>query len=866
LAKTWCQYTILDQFNTIYYEVRKTLKEMITMIKTLIRKFIGDPQEKLTKHFQPSVDAINALEARFEAQSDDELKSNTDEFRKRLQEGTSLDDILPEAFAVVREGSKRVFKMRHFDVQLIGGMVLHKGCIAEMKTGEGKTLMSTLPAYLNALEGKGVYIVTVNDYLAKRDSEWMGELFTFLGLTVGLIQNDMDPPKRLEEYKSDIVYGTNNEFGFDYLRDNLAWDLSHCSQTRRHYAIMDEVDSILIDEARTPLIISGPVDDSTDKYIKLSKVVKLLKKETDFTVEEKHKNIVLTEPGIDIIEAELNIENIYTVENMGIAHMAVQCLRAIHLYKIDVDYVVKDGEVHIVDEFTGRLMEGRRYSDGLHQAIEAIEGLRIREESQTLASITFQNYFRLFNKLAGMTGTALTEADEFENIYGLSVSPIPTNKPMIRQDVADVVYKTKEEKYKAVVKDITALNKEGKPVLVGTIAIETSELLSKMLTKKGIVHTVLNAKHHENEADIISKAGQNGAVTIATNMAGRGTDIALGEGVRDLGGLHVMGTERHESRRIDNQLRGRAGRQGDPGWSRFYVALDDELMRLFGSDRIARVMDRLGVPSDTPIEHGLISKSIEKAQSKVEKYHFGVRKQILQYDDVMNKQRESIYSIRRRILELKNVEEFSREMITELISTILSEVESAKTKEITSNCIDRIKVIFPLENLNPYQGKKLNEVIQNEITDLCHKLYLAKRNEYPPGLFDQLVTKRILMMNLDRKWVDHQNSMDALREGIGLRAYGQRDPLIEYKREAFDMLQALLFDIYQESWQLINRAALVNQNDEQLKQPEEMALNVTSTSKGSQPVKEVDETSDKLGRNDPCHCGSGKKYKKCHGN
>ncbi|RAP37791.1 preprotein translocase subunit SecA [Candidatus Marinamargulisbacteria bacterium SCGC AAA071-K20] len=832
-------------------------------MQTIIRKIVGDPQQKLIKHFQPSVDAINALESQFESQSDEDLVSNTEKFRKRLQNGETLDDILPEAFSVVRECSKRVLKMRHFDVQLIGGMVLHTGCIAEMKTGEGKTLMSTLPAYLNALEGKGVYIVTVNDYLAKRDSEWMAQIFNYLGLSVGLIQNNMSPQDRLEAYKADITYGTNNEFGFDYLRDNLAWDLDQCSQTRRHYAIIDEVDSILIDEARTPLIISGPIEDSTSKYLKLSMVVKTLKNEIDFTLEEKHKNVVLTDSGVDKLEKELNVENIYTVENMDIAHMAVQCLRAIHLYKKDVDYVVKNGEIYIVDEFTGRLMEGRRYSDGLHQSIEAIEGLKIREESQTLASITFQNYFRMFDKLAGMTGTALTEASEFENIYSLSVSPIPTNKPMIREDKSDVVYKTKDEKYKAIVNDIAKLNKEGKPVLVGTIAIETSELLSRMLTKKGVIHTVLNAKQHEKEADIISSAGKKGAVTIATNMAGRGTDIVLGEGVVSCGGLHVIGSERHESRRIDNQLRGRSGRQGDPGWSRFYVSLDDELMRLFGSDRIARVMDRLGVPSDTPIEHGLISKSIEKAQSKVEKYHFGMRKQILQYDDVMNKQRESIYGIRRRMMELKKVEELTKEIIRDLVSTILSEVEAEKTKGISISCVDQLKAIFPIENISSYKGKKYNEVIKSEIIDLCHSFYKSRRDEYPAGLFDEVVTKRVFMMNLDRKWVDHQSNMDVLREGIGLRAYGQRDPLIEYKREAFDLFRSLLFDIYQESWQLINRAALVSEDEKSLKKPQEMSLNMSGNNKKLED--ETPKVSEKTGRNDPCHCGSGKKYKKCHG-
>ena len=811
------------------------------MIQTLIKKVFGDPQTKLIKYFQPSIDKINNLESTYSSLSDEQLQNKTNELKNELKSGKTLDEILPDAFALVRESSKRILGMRHFDVQLIGGMVLHKGCIAEMKTGEGKTLMSTLPAYLNALEGNGVYIVTVNDYLAKRDSEWMGKLFEFLGLSVGLIQSNMSAEDRIKAYDADITYGTNNEFGFDYLRDNLAWSLSQCCQKRRHYAIIDEVDSILIDEARTPLIISGPVENSTEKYVNVSKVAKTLKKDEDFSLEEKHKNVTLTDSGIDKIEAALNIDNIYTVDNMEIAHMSVQCLRALHLYKKDVDYVVKDGEVHIVDEFTGRLMEGRRYSDGLHQAIEAVEGLSIKEESQTLASITFQNYFRMFNKLAGMTGTALTEATEFENIYGLSVSPIPTNKPMVRNDVADVVYKTKEEKYKAIVRDIEILHKEGKPVLVGTIAIETSELLSKMLTKKSIMHTVLNAKHHEKEAEIISKAGQKGAVTIATNMAGRGTDIVLGEGVKEVGGLHVIGSERHESRRIDNQLRGRSGRQGDPGWSRFYVALDDELMRLFGSDRIARVMDSLGVPADTPIEHGLISRSIEKAQSKVEKYHYGIRKQILQYDDVMNNQRESIYGIRSRIMIFEDSNTLCRETIGDLVRSILSEAEQDKTKVINEGVVKHLETIFPIVNAKDLVGKKLTEALISSTIEACFQLYVQKKAEYPDGLFDEVVTKRILMMNLDRKWVDHQNNMDSLREGIGLRAYGQRDPLIEYKREAFDMFHSLLIDIYEESWQLILRATLVDQDNAPIQKNRLMSLNVSDSKKESSSKKKNDK-------------------------
>lgn len=838
----------------------------MTLLERITRIFQGDPQVRIVKTYQPIVDQINAFEPAISALTDDQLRAKTDEFRALIKKGKTVDDILPEAFAVVREASKRTLKMRHFDVQLIGGLVLHEGKIAEMKTGEGKTLVATLPAYLNALEGKGVYIVTVNDYLARRDCEWMGKIYTFLGLSIGVIQSGMDPVSRKTAYACDITYGTNNEFGFDYLRDNLAWDISQVSQVRRHYAIVDEVDSILIDEARTPLIISGPIQDSTSKYVQTARVAKLLQKETHFTLDEKHKNAVLTEEGIDKIEKDLNVDNIYSVRNMDLAHMLVQCLKAKYLYKRDVDYVVKDGEVVIVDEFTGRLMEGRRYSDGLHQAIEAVEGLVIREESQTLASITFQNYFRMFPKLAGMTGTAATEAAEFENIYALQVVSIPTHMPMVREDFSDVVYKTKAEKYKAIVSEIKELHKKGQPVLVGTIAIETSELLSTMLRRENITHNVLNAKHHEREAEIIALAGQKAVVTIATNMAGRGTDIVLGDGVKAAGGLFVLGSERHEARRIDNQLRGRSGRQGDPGASRFYVALEDELMRLFGSDKIASMMNRLGMPDDMPIEHPWISKSIERAQTKVERYHFSIRKQVLQYDDVMNKQRETIYALRRQILEGRDLSDKIQEMITDIVKVNAAsfygdEAIKPASTEAFDGFVTKLLTIFPIQNLA--------EVVKNhagkpdtvaQLSAGLYQFYLFRKQQYPEGLFDQMITRPVYLEMLDRKWRDHLYNMDILREGIGLRAWGQRDPLMEYKIEGFDMFSEMLQHIAEEALSLMNRATLVENKTAEAVHPHETPMIYNkSDSDGKRSISKPD----KVGRNDLCPCGSGRKYKKC---
>ncbi len=791
----------------------------MSVLKSILQSIFGDPLARRIKPYWPIVDAINHLEPTIQAMDDVALGQMTAAFRDRLRGGETLDAVLPEAFAVVREASKRVLGMRHFDVQLIGGIVLHEGKISEMKTGEGKTLVSTLPAYLNALEGKGVYVVTVNDYLAKRDSEWMGQIFRFLGMTVGVIQANMDPEMRLAAYECDITYGTNNEFGFDYLRDHLAHDVSQVCQRRRHYAIVDEVDSILIDEARTPLIISGPVANSADAYASVASVARHLDRDTDFKVEEKHKNLTLTESGVTKLETMLNIKNLFAVEHLQISHIALQCLKALHLFKRDVDYVVKDDEIVIVDEFTGRMMDGRRYSDGLHQAIEAIEGLSVREESQTLASITFQNYFRMFPKLSGMTGTARTEEAEFGKIYSLEVVVVPTNQGVTRIDQPDLVYKSKAEKFKAIVKEIETLHAKAQPVLVGTVSIENSEILSTLLQKANIPHNVLNAKFHEREAEIIAEAGQKGAVTIATNMAGRGTDIKLGDGVNELGGLVVIGSERHESRRIDNQLRGRSGRQGDPGMSRFYVSLEDDLMRLFGSDRIARIMASLGMPDDMPIEHGMVTKSIERAQAKVERYHFGVRKQILEYDDVMNRQREAIYQFRHSILEKKELDSRIREQVTLVVgngvSTCFTRGEMVMDAPSVTSLIEYLSGIFPVTNLKELVEKVIQDQAgKSGLVDGLMKVYAFKKDQIAPEFFEELVTKRVLLMHLDRKWIDHLHNMDALREGIGLRAYGQREPLVEYKIEAFEMYKQLLLGMAEESLTMILKSELVVQAGE----------------------------------------------------
>lgn len=780
----------------------------MTIIEKIKDLFVGDPAKKTTERYQERVNQINALEEHINKLSDHDLKNKTDEFKSNIADGKSLDSILPEAFAVVREAARRVLNMRHFDVQLIGGMVLNDCRIAEMKTGEGKTLVATLPAYLNALEGKGVHLVTVNDYLAKRDAEWMGQVYSFLGLSVGLIQNNMPHEKRQEAYACDITFGTNNEYGFDYLRDNLASSLEECVQRPPHYAIVDEVDSILVDEARTPLIISGSVEDSTAKYKQLINVARSIKETIDFTIDEKHKNIVLTEDGINKIEKTLGISNIYSIETMDVAHIIIQSLKALHLFKRDVDYVVRDGQVMIVDEFTGRVLEGRRYSDGLHQAIEAAENLVIQNESQTLASVTYQNYFRLFPKLAGMTGTAKTEEEEFVKIYGLDVAVIPTNKPILRNDTADVIYKTKEEKYNAIVNDIKTHHEKKQPILVGTIAIETSELISKLLVNDKIPHKVLNAKFHEKEADIIKDAGQPGAITIATNMAGRGTDIVLGEGVTNNGGLYVIGSERHESRRIDNQLRGRSGRQGDPGKSKFYSSLEDDLMRLFGSERIASVMSTLGLPDDTPIEHNMITKSLSKAQKKVEQFHFSARKQILEFDNVLDKQRETVYTLRRQCLKEGTILGKLTEGIHDVFEYLINEYQEPFKHRFTNeeNYNDFCKTLL---DIFPYQPivsllKSDQQIIPEDFKSDLIALFKSQINHFPEDIFST-ISRLTLLRHLDAKWMDQLHNMDALREGIGLRAYGQRDPLIEYKVEAFQMFKEMIFSVFSETIKVLNR-------------------------------------------------------------
>ena len=760
-----------------------------------IQKLLGNKNAKEIKRIRLIVDEINELEPSMLALSDASLKAKTEEFKTRLAEGETLDDILPEAFAVVREASKRVLGMRHFDVQMIGGVVLHRGNIAEMRTGEGKTLVATLPVYLNALSGKGAHVVTVNDYLARRDSEWMGRLYNFLGLSTGLIVAGLDYDQRKQAYASDITYGTNNEFGFDYLRDNMVVHADQMVQRPLNYAIVDEVDSILIDEARTPLIISGPGERSTERYYELAKIVPHLVKDEDYTIDEKQKTIAPTEEGITKVEKMLHIENLYDSSNLELNHLLSASLRAYAMMERDKDYVVKDGEVVIVDEFTGRLMFGRRYSDGLHQAIEAKEGLKVERESQTLASITFQNYFRMYEKLSGMTGTAKTEEQEFNNIYGLEVYEIPPNKVLARIDMPDLIFKTKAAKYRAVVRDVVERHKTGQPILVGTTSITQSEMLSDMLTKAGIPHNVLNAKHHEKEAEIVANAGQYGMVTIATNMAGRGTDISLGEGVAELGGLHILGTERHESRRIDNQLRGRSGRQGDNGSSQFFLSLEDDLMRIFGADNIAGMMDKLGMEEDEPIEHSLITKSIERAQKKVENHNFNIRKYILEYDDVMNQQREVLYGQRRLILNNQSLRETILHMVDNLIINSMNQYADEKLYPEEWNyegLLKHLEIYFlepgmlTVEQMEEYGRAELQE----HLIDIAHKEYEKRESLFGEANMREL-EKAIMLKVVDSKWMEHLDAMDMLKEGIGLRAYGQKNPLVEYKFEAYDMFESM---------------------------------------------------------------------------
>ena len=758
-----------------------------------IQKLLGNKNAKEIKRIRSIVEEINGLEPELLSLSDTSLRAKTEEFKARLANGETLDDILPEAFAVVREASKRVLGMRHFDVQMIGGIVLHRGNIAEMRTGEGKTLVATLPVYLNALSGKGVHVVTVNDYLAKRDSEWMGRLYNFLGLSTGLIVAGLDYDQRKQSYGADITYGTNNEFGFDYLRDNMVVHADQMVQRPLNYAIVDEVDSILIDEARTPLIISGPGERSTERYYELAKVVPHLVRDEDYTIDEKQKTIAPTEEGIAKVEKMLHIENLYDSSNLELNHLLSASLRAYAMMERDKDYVVKDGEVVIVDEFTGRLMFGRRYSDGLHQAIEAKEGLRVERESQTLASITFQNYFRMYEKLSGMTGTAKTEEQEFNNIYGLEVYEIPPNKVLARVDMPDLIFKTKDAKYRAVVRDVVERHKTGQPILVGTTSITQSEMLSDMLTKAGVPHNVLNAKHHEQEAEIVANAGQYGMVTIATNMAGRGTDISLGEGVAELGGLHILGTERHESRRIDNQLRGRSGRQGDNGSSQFFLSLEDDLMRIFGADNIAGMMDKLGMEEDDPIEHSLITKSIERAQKKVENHNFNIRKYILEYDDVMNQQREVLYGQRRLILNNQSLRETILHMVDNLIINAMNQYADEKLYPEEWNyegLLKHLELYFlepgmlTVEQMEEYGRAELQE----HLIDIAHKEYEKRESLFGEANMREL-EKAIMLKVVDSKWMEHLDAMDMLKEGIGLRAYGQKNPLVEYKFEAYDMFE-----------------------------------------------------------------------------
>ena len=787
---------------------------------SFLQRLLGNNNAKEIKKMRAIADHINEIEPNYVKLSDANLVAKTDEFKRRLQKGETLDDILPEAFAVVREASKRVLGMRHFDVQLIGGICLHRGNIAEMRTGEGKTLVATLPVYLNALTGNGVHVVTVNDYLATRDSEQMGRLYNFLGLSTGLIVANLDFSQRKEAYACDITYGTNNEFGFDYLRDNMVSDVSQMVQRPLNYAIVDEVDSILIDEARTPLIISGPGQRSTDNYYKLAKIVPHLVKDEDYTIDEKQKTIAPTDSGIAKVEQMLGVENLYDSENIELNHLLGASLRAYAMMHRDTDYVVKDGEVVIVDEFTGRLMFGRRYSDGLHQAIEAKEGLKVERESQTLASVTFQNYFRMYKKLAGMTGTAKTEEKEFIDIYGLEVLPIPPNKPLARIDLPDQIFKTKAAKYRAVVRNAVERHKVGQPLLIGTTSITQSEELSDMLLRAGVPHNVLNAKHHEKEAEIVANAGQMGMVTIATNMAGRGTDITLGEGVPELGGLAILGTERHESRRIDNQLRGRAGRQGDPGSSQFFLSLEDDLMRIFGADNITGIMDKLGMEEDEPIEHSLITKSIERAQKKVEDHNYNIRKYVLEYDDVMNQQREVLYEQRRRILRNESLRDTINEMIDKLVTESVDAYADEKLypeewdyeglyKHLSQYFLT--EEIMSSQDMEEYSRQELLE----RLLEIAHAEYQDRVDMLGDAMFGQL-EKAIMLRVVDNKWMEHLDNMDMLREGIGLRAYGQKNPLVEYKFEAFDMFQNMIAAIQDETIMALYkiRAQLIQEIEE----------------------------------------------------
>jgi preprotein translocase subunit SecA len=879
------------------------------MIGNLIKKIVGSKNERELKRIQPMVCRVNEVEAKISPLTNDQLRAKTFEFRERLGRGEPLDEILPEAFAVVRETARRVLGERHYDVQLIGGIVLHEGKIAEMATGEGKTLVATLPAYLNALPGEGVHIVTVNDYLAKRDSEWMGEIYGALGLSVGVILHQLNDQERKNAYRCDITYGTNNEFGFDYLRDNMKFSIEDYVQREMNYAIVDEVDSILVDEARTPLIISGPAEESTDKYYKINRIIPQLKAGKDYQIEEKSHTAFLTEEGVARVEKLIHTENLYDPHNIETLHHVNQALKAHTLFKRDVDYVVKEGEVIIVDEFTGRLMPGRRWSDGLHQAVEAKETVRIENENQTLATITFQNYFRMYKKLAGMTGTADTEAAEFRKIYNLDVVVIPTNRQLIRTNYPDVIYRTEDEKFRAVVREIEELNRSGRPVLVGTISIEKSERLSSLLKKRGVSHNVLNAKHHEREAEIIAQAGRAGAVTISTNMAGRGTDILLGgnpkflaktsvdgeadeetikkayekamvifqkehEQVVHVGGLHVLGTERHEARRIDNQLRGRSGRQGDPGSSRFYLSLEDDLLRIFGSDRISGLMSRLGMEEDQPIEHNLVTKAIENAQRRVEGHNFEIRKHLLEYDNVMNQQREVIYSQRRDVLGSEDLKESVMEIVEEQVEGIVDLYADEKGHPEDwdwKGLQDALYQQFSFRWLPPEEKDHLNrDQLKEMISQRAREIYQKKEEEFG-GPMLRYLEKVIMLQAVDHHWKDHLLAIDQLKEGIGLRGYGQKDPRIEYQKEAYQMFLEMLDRIKGDTLEKLFAVQIAKE-----KEPRDLQMPKKQTfvmSRGELPQAggetesgkgvTVRREGKKVGRNDPCPCGSGKKYKRC---
>jgi len=882
------------------------------VINKIITKIFGTQSEREIKTLRVVVDKINSLESSMQSLSDSQLQAKTADFRSRHEKGESLDELIPETFALVREAGRRTVRMRHFDMQLIGGMVLHQGKISEMKTGEGKTLVATLPAYLNSLSGKGVHVVTVNDYLARRDTEWMGKIYRFLGLSVGCIQHDMSDEARREAYGCDITYGTNNEFGFDYLRDNMKFEMVQCVQRKHHYAIVDEVDSILIDEARTPLIISGPAEESTDKYYRIDKIIPRLQKEVDYQVDEKHRTVSLTEEGIEKSEKYLGMGNLYEPSNMEYLHHINQALKAHTIFKRDVDYMVKEGQVIIVDEFTGRLMPGRRYSDGLHQALEAKENVKIERENQTLATITFQNYFRMYEKLSGMTGTAETEAEEFYKTYKLDVCPIPTHKKMIRTEYPDVIYRTEEEKYRAVCREIQGLHEKGQPVLVGTVSIEKSERLSKMLRKVGVPHVVLNAKYHEQEAEIVAQAGRKGAVTIATNMAGRGTDILLGgnpdfltkesfrakglpleqvpadqyqaiwekmqqqvekerEEVVRAGGLHILGTERHEARRIDNQLRGRAGRQGDPGSSRFYLSLEDDLMRIFASDRISSIMQTLGMEEDVPIESKLITRQIERAQKQVEARNFDIRKHLLEYDDVMNKQREAVYAMRRRLLEGDDMDERIQELSEDLLMDLMDKY-AAKDTHPDQWDLEHLQIAVQEQFALDYRGegidpKHLNyRQLADTLLERIQKRYREK--EMQIGSEVMRFHERIIMLQIvDSQWKDHLLGMDHLKEGIGLRGYAQREPLVEYKRESYNMFEDMMDRIETETIRFLHWLQPITDEERVQRMERERRREQQMVFQGSQTAESVTQRRDasKVGRNDPCPCGSGKKFKKCHG-